>query len=109
MGTLARWVMAACVLSAAPAVVGDRAGAGAGTISGYRVQELRWVPSAGAPDLVEAVTFRLDAAASFARVSVTDGGTWFECEGSKSMLWECALPGVPLAEIVQTRVVAAQI
>ena len=101
--------MAACVVSAAPLVVGDRAGAGAGTVSGYRVQNLRWVPSADAPDLVQAVTFRLDADASFARVSVTEGGAWFDCRGSNSMLWECALPAIPLGEIVQTRVVAGQI
>lgn len=108
MGWLTRWVIAACVLSAAPAVAADHAGAGTAGVSGYEVTDLRFIPSRQAPDVVERVTFRLDGDANFARVSLGGRTGWFDCERSRAMVWRCPLPGIPVDQIVQTRVVAAQ-
>lgn len=108
MGGLTRWVIAACVVTAAPGAVLDRAGTGAAAVSGYRVQDVRFVPSRTAPDLLDAITFRLDGRATFARVSLSGNARWFECKASERFVWECPLAGVAVADVVETRVVAAE-
>ncbi len=67
-------------LTATNTVGTGSAGGGSGTIRGYDVTQIRYVPVAADPSRLQRVRFRLTVpGAQLARIRVVPGGAWFTC------------------------------
>lgn len=105
---LVRAAVAAAVVFAGPAVVEGSAGAGASEVSGYLVQNVRYISPSSSPDRIVGVSFSLDGPAAVAKVSLERDGGWVDCHKGKGWSWSCPVEGLPIATVDQVRVLATQ-
>jgi hypothetical protein len=101
----------AFAVTASNSVPPSSAGAGSGTVRGYDVTLIRYIPVAANPARLQRVRFRLSApGARIARVRVVPGGAWFACAlGGGGRNANCNVRGtVTIAAATTLDVVAAR-
>lgn len=83
-------------------------GEGAGTISGWEVSNIKYLPSSD-PSHLAGVEFDLNSPARTVAVKLeSDGSTYYQCTNTNALHWQCDLAGgVNIASMDELRVVAS--
>jgi len=83
-------------------------GEGAGTISGWEVSNIKYLPSSD-PSRIASVEFDLNSPARTASVKLeSDGAIYYQCTNTNALHWQCDLAGgVGMAGVDELRVIAS--
>jgi hypothetical protein len=96
--------------AASNTIATSQAGDGAGAISGYNVDRIRYRLRPANPGILNAVVFRLNAPAQTVRAQLWPGGPWLTCQNTAGRNWRCPGTGsanAPVSQLAELRVVAA--
>jgi hypothetical protein len=95
--------------AASNTVPANKAGDGAGAITGYTVTNLQYVLDGTNPQLIATVNFNLSADATTVKIRlVNTGTTWYNCTVTHSSPWPvtCSTSGATVLAADELRVVA---
>lgn len=101
---------AAYAFAAANTVPDTKAGAGAGTVSGYTVSAVVYNLNASDPTLLDSVEFTLSDAAVQVKIKLeAAGSTWYDCTNTANNDWTCdtTSPAQSVEDMDELNVVAA--